>query len=664
MLIKKIVMNNFRQFKENETIEFSTSPSNNVTIIMGENGSGKTTLAQAFLWVLYGETDFKDKKVINKKIIEEKANGESIYVRVDLYIEESDIEYQISRYQRYIKKSNKVEYMNPQVEIRYKDENGVTKNIETSECKNFINNILPNELSRFFFFDGERIKNMSDEIEKGKSQEFAEAVNDLVGLNAIKNAREHIRDSKGSNTVIGYYNKQIDESASSEVKKINFKIDKFINEKEKIENEKKNSESEVDYYSKELIELEKQIMEYSEEEKFKQQYNMLKNKLDNLVVSKKEKSKIYLKYLNKHGLSFFLIPLIKNSIKELKNADKIDKGIPYIQAETIKYLIDRKKCICGHSLESCSDEVLELTKLLDFIPPKSIGILINTNIEKSNNYLKEGDSFYEFMHDYIKTIREYKTNIDSCEEKINNIYNKLPNTKKLNDLKIKKNKYDKSYKENREKVSEFNKIIGIYSERINNLKKEKEKYININEDNEKYLLYREYARAIFKGLNDKYSENEKEIRERLEQKINEIFCKIFDGGLSLKLDEKYNIKVTVNELVSDENIERSTAQNYSVIFAFIAGIIEIAKEKGKEDNNGYFDTANNYPLVMDAPLSAFDRRRIEQICNTIPKIAQQVIFFIKDTDGNVAEEHLKEYIGKKYEIVKDGQLNSLIKERE
>ena len=66
---------------------------------------------------------------------------------------------------------------------------------------------------------------------------------------------------------------------------------------------------------------------------------------------------------------------------------------------------------------------------------------------------------------------------------------------------------------------------------------------------------------------------------------------------------------------------------------------------------------------MDAPLSAFDKTRIEKICNTIPEIAQQVIFFIKDTDGNVAEEHLKEYIGKKYEIIKDGQLNSFIKER-
>lgn len=663
MLIKKIVMNNFRQFKETETIEFSTSPKNNVTIIMGENGAGKTTLAQAFLWVLYGETDFKDKKVVNKKVIEEALDGESIFVRVDLYIEENNIEYQISRYQRYIKKANKVDYTNTQLEIRYKDENGVTKNIEAIECKDFINNILPNELSRFFFFDGERIKNMSNEIEKGKSQEFAEAVNNLVGLNAIKNARDHIRDSRGSNTVIGQYNKKIDESGNFEILRINAEIDKFENATEEIENEKKHLEPEIEYYQKRAIELEQKIMDYSEEEKLKAQYQKLKEKVEKLEENKKNKSKAYLKYLNSNGLPFFLIPLIRNTLKELKNSDKIDKGIPHIHEETIKYLFKRGKCICGHNIEPGSDEAIELTKLLDFIPPKSIGTSINNNIEKSKIYLQQGKSFYEVMNGYIKDIRKDKSEKEIYENQRDNIYNKITDIDALNELKFEKNKSDNIYKEKKERVSEIDRTIGSYKEKINLLKKEKDKYINIDKDNKKYILYREYARAIYEGLDRKYSKNEEEIRKKLEVKINEIFCRIFDGGLSLKLDEKYNIKVTANELVSDEDIERSTAQNYSVIFAFIAGIIEIAKEKGEGEDAGYFDTANNYPLVMDAPLSAFDKTRIEKICNTIPKIAQQVIFFIKDTDGNVAEEHLKEYIGKKYEIIKDGQLNSFIKER-
>ena len=59
-----------------------------------------------------------------------------------------------------------------------------------------------------------------------------------------------------------------------------------------------------------------------------------------------------------------------------------------------------------------------------------------------------------------------------------------------------------------------------------------------------------------------------------------------------------------------------------------------------------------YPLVMDAPLSAFDKTRIKSICTEIPKIADQVIMFIKDTDGDIAKEHMNNKIGKKYMIQK------------
>jgi len=51
---------------------------------------------------------------------------------------------------------------------------------------------------------------------------------------------------------------------------------------------------------------------------------------------------------------------------------------------------------------------------------------------------------------------------------------------------------------------------------------------------------------------------------------------------------------------------------------------------------------------MDAPLSSFDKTRISRICNALPDIAQQVVMFIKDTDGDVAEEHLTQRIGQRW----------------
>lgn len=105
--------------------------------------------------------------------------------------------------------------------------------------------------------------------------------------------------------------------------------------------------------------------------------------------------------------------------------------------------------------------------------------------------------------------------------------------------------------------------------------------------------------------------------------------------------------------------DTSTAQSISIIFAFIAGVIKVARES--QDDNDLATEA--YPLVMDAPLSAFDKRRIKTVCETLPNIAEQVIIFIKDTDGIIAEEYLSDKIGSKYEFDKKSETETYFKER-
>ena len=122
--------------------------------------------------------------------------------------------------------------------------------------------------------------------------------------------------------------------------------------------------------------------------------------------------------------------------------------------------------------------------------------------------------------------------------------------------------------------------------------------------------------------------------------------------MTISIDENYKIKSFVNGLQdATSNLDQNTAKSYSIIFAFIVGVLKMAKEKvEKKDGNIAVNTSGEYPLVMDAPLSSFDKKRIKNICEVIPGIAKQVIIFIKDTDGDIAEQYMMNRVGISYKI--------------
>ena len=84
----------------------------------------------------------------------------------------------------------------------------------------------------------------------------------------------------------------------------------------------------------------------------------------------------------------------------------------------------------------------------------------------------------------------------------------------------------------------------------------------------------------------------------------------------------------------------------------------------RENENGgnKLLVTESYSLVMDAPLSAFDKTRIKTICEVLPNIAEQLIIFINDKDGEIAEINMKEKIGKKYVFYKENEFETYMEE--
>lgn len=370
MLLKSMSLTNFRQFNGTQSISFSVDPEKNVTVIMGENGSGKTTLAQAFTWCLYGATDFDDQIVLNKAISQNMGSNGEAFVQVKISMVHLNVDYTMTREQKYTTDStgNLKRPNNTVFKIQYKNADGQQDFVKESEVELRMKEILPKELAKYFFFDGERIGNMSKEIRKGKSKEFADAVKSLLGLSAFTEALEHL-GGRSANTVIKSYEGDYDSKSDSKIAQLRDEISRYDARLEQIEKRLSEIDNEEYTASEKAKEYEVKIAENRDSEKFAQERAKLKSKIAGLEQSKVSSTSGVIDTFNRKGSSWMATKMIHDALKELVDADKLDTGIPDIHARTIQFLINRKKCLCGASIEFGGVAYTELNKVLDYIPP-------------------------------------------------------------------------------------------------------------------------------------------------------------------------------------------------------------------------------------------------------------------------------------------------------
>ena len=219
--------------------------------------------------------------------------------------------------------------------------------INSNKLESTIKNILPNELSSYFFFDGERIKDMGKAISSGYSKEFPEAVKRLLGLSAFEKALYHLNDSHNQNSVYKLYNKQIDASGNEELKNILARIEDENNKKNIKEEEQKKVVTDITSLERQINELlEKQKTFANVESKIERRESLQKEINEKEKILNLSKSQL-LKRFSGSSYNFFTRKMINDSVDLLGKADVKDKGIPYIHQKTIDYLIKQGKCICG-----------------------------------------------------------------------------------------------------------------------------------------------------------------------------------------------------------------------------------------------------------------------------------------------------------------------------
>lgn len=656
MLLEKITLENFRQFR-NESVEFASGKDGkNVTIIIGDNGTGKTTFAQAFFWCLYGETEFSDKVILNRLVANELMPGNVARVVVTLELRHGDVSYKLAREQSYKKDySGRIKADNSVFNIGKKGASGVTEFVKQSQCESEVKSILPKELSRYFFFDGERIEKMSKDISGGKkAQDFAEAVKGLLGLNAMYSAIQHFNPARSTSTsVIRSYDASYDAHSNSQ-------IAEYTNEIERLTREIANIDAQIEGYDAEVAsatarkeQKTEEIKQYADGAKLQEDKERIVRKIENICTQKAATIQSICQAFNGGMKGFFSVFLTQKALRLMADKDIAGKDIPHMHQDTIEYLLGQRVCICGTHLDPGTVPYERVKALMEFLPPKTMSATIGEFKKEAIRRAGEPD-ITEQITSLMTIISHQNDELTSLADDLHIIEEKLSG----DDVRAKVRTIHGEIQFCEEIIRKNRNLRDSALQKKGAKERDRERNINerrnltlLDDKNRKIELYKAYAERIYAELQATYNTCEAEIRERLQATINDIFKHIYAGGLSLTIDDKYRISVYATDYAGD--VETSTAQSISVIFAFITGIIKMARDnRNASDRDAQLLSSEPYPLVMDAPLSAFDKRRIKTVCEALPETAEQVIIFIKDTDGELAETHMGTKIGSRHSFEK------------
>lgn len=651
MLVKTLRMENFRQFKGTTRINFSCDPEQNVTIILGDNTFGKTTLLQAFNWCFYESVMFNQSPdfLLNLEVSNEMVSGDVRIVEVEVTVIHASIEYIITRTQRYTCRDGTVRGESvPSIKVSYKQSDGQTESVKAIQVKNVINNILPEDLSTYFFFDTERVNSISTR------KDVADAVKGLLGLTIMDNAIRHLGDRGKKTTVIGKFYASMDLDGDTKAQEALNRIQTAELKRNSIADQLEECISQMNQYEARKEQLDgilrnnqSTTLLQKKKDDLERRINNEKKSLDGLVST-------YFKEFSTGALSFFAQPLSNTTSAFLKEVKVDDKGIRDLTKPTIMELLRRGKCICGREVREGNEAFECLMAELAYVPPESIGNTVRHYRDKLKTFTRPAERTYESLDQRFHEIYRTKTRIQDWDDEIFDISEQIKgkeNMRKFEDelSDIKSRLRDLSSKKDR-----LNREDGVQKGDIDRYKKIYDSLVAVSSKNKQTMLFIEYAEEIKEWLSETYNEKEITIREELESKVNEIFERMYHGHRRVVIDSKYNVSLLTTIADKEVAAGESEGSNRVKNFAFIAGLVSLAKNRIVTDS---FKDAPNlstepYPLIMDAPFSNADETHTANISKVLPEIAEQVIMFVMQKDWSHAERVMIDHVGKKYQLKK------------
>ena len=629
MILDSLSMQNFRPFAGQQNFPLSPSKDGEgVTILFGTNGSGKTTLLNAFTWCLYGnmsqDTENPD-WLLSNYVWEQAELGDDIPVTVELEFRHGERRYRARRTQTLKKKATKPKKSIAELEL-WEVQGGQSKKVEGPQQK--IESILPERLSRFFFFNGERIERL---VKLESYAEVKQDIKSLLGLEHIERALDHLpRAGKKFGAELKKYGSAQAGKLQTEIEKKSEELrlarENFDALKEQNAEFNKELESTVELLRKHSAARPLQKSRDDAEANLKaaqQQRDQRVDQRNHLVATR--------------GYMAFLDSL-SSEAGELARGLRERGSLPApLKRDFVDSLLEDEQCICGTEL----------------VPENNA----RKKVEewRSRAGLAEVETAWQQLNGEVQHFREYRANlrsdlmsltqgIDGDNKTIADFEGQLSDLNaKVKDLPVEEvSRLEKKRVELLSKVEDINQKIGTATQNVAELQKEVAAMQSQLKDAKVGDVVAQKARrrlemitAVESALRAILEIRSAAMRQKLEEKVQTIFSQISMKAHYPRLNDDFELGYYQKSDAGEEfPAEKSTGENQILSLSFVAAVSKLAREVADELDHEI--DSGDYPIVLDAAFGSLDDEYQREVSRAIAALFPQMIVLVSKQQGEGA----------------------------
>lgn len=644
-----LTIENFGPFKGTQTIDFTNR--DGISIVWGNNGRGKTTLLNVFRYALFGK--IQTRRGINEDLtsisnIESRTEGNYGF-KVVLRMTNGDKRYELTR--------------------QYKVRSGVVKPVKNDDyektvflkvdgsilsgeqCEHELNKIMPEQVSRFFLFDGELLQEYEELLLDDTSigDQIKESIEKILGVPVLTNGALDIENTfdeyKAAKNRAAQNDNKTNQIAA-QIAALEEKLKTHRSEYERLRQMLSEEVNKRNFLSDRLSQTERIrgliALEKSLEDAIERNIERKKELLASINLITKEAWR---------GLVSERIQAVINKLDE-KSKDLQEKEQ---RQHTANYFLDgMRQSIAKQHCQLCEQDINEehLLRMREHLKQSEAGfnglsseeiadlnaLRARKSILSSMIYLNNREKL-EFYEDQLERIN---IDIRQDERKLKTVREDIERYGDIEGIEELTNQYAQSHAkvENYEagKRDEAAKIAETQSSLAT-----LDGQLNRNATGAAMLAAKrkveicEQIQDIFEKGIDAYRDK---LKTDVERDATDLFLKMSNDPDYIKLEINENYGLSIIHITGEKVPFRSAGFEHIVALSLIGALHKNAPLRG--------------PIIMDSPFGRLDPAHKNNITKTLPSMSEQIVLlaYTHEIDEQTARINLGSSLNKEYRLTR------------